>query len=89
MTDNAPDYKNNLVFEPEMTWPELVEKAKKLGYELSNDYKGMFLYKHYIKFFYDGDITVVVQKGYNLTDTWFSYNRTPSQMYQIMKALEN
>lgn len=81
MTDNTPDYKNNLVFEPEMTWPELVEKAKKLGYEYDDELEK--LTNQYFYFYKTGG------EIYNVRFELFVNDRTPSQMYQIMKALEN
>lgn len=67
-----------------MTWEELVKKAKELGwgykktayteslYSLNEDYVN-------IQFYPDGEIMVDV--------TIISQDRTPDQMYQIMKAL--
>jgi hypothetical protein len=76
-----------------MTWEELVEKAKKLGYEcgemMYNDepHKYLFYYgnKHYslAKFLDNGDIVTDVACRLVVT------NRSYDQMYQIMLALED
>jgi hypothetical protein len=34
MSNNAPDYEDNLAFEPEMTWEELVEWVKNLSIKM-------------------------------------------------------
>ena len=83
----------------EMTWEELVDKAKQLGYEFE-----MFEEGHGLNmckpeqtegpyFYYDttdkksgGEIGVRIDSW---SINWFAKNRTPSQMYQIMLALEN
>lgn len=92
MSNNTPDYKDNLVFPPEMTWEELVEKARELGYEyLKDDYGlGHTLHKKMnteIRFIYaTGNIVIEDINGVGFI---FRENRTPAQMYQIMKALED
>lgn len=68
-----------------MTWEELKEKAKELGWEYKNpayaEYSIFSLNKNdvIINFYTDGDIMV--------DGTIISRNRTPEQMYQIMLAL--
>lgn len=74
-----------------MTWEELVEKAKELGYEVTEytPYKenriGHMLSKYFectsIDFLDKGEIWV---DGATLV-----FNRTPDKMYQIMLALED
>ena len=92
MSNNAPDYKDNLVFEPEMTWEELANKAEELGYEYLKDGYGLghTLHKKMnteIRFVYaTGNIVIEDINGYGFI---FKENRTPAQMYQIIKALED
>ena len=74
-----------------MTWEELKEKAKELGYRLVED-DGDISYLGITEFLFlekDGvDITffdygsIEVDHGYILAE-----DRTPDQMYQIMLAL--
>lgn len=33
MSNNTPDYENDIVFEPKMTWEDLVSWAKSIGIE--------------------------------------------------------
>lgn len=74
-----------------MTGEELVKKAEELGYEyLKDDYGlGHTLHKKMnteIRFVYaTGNIVIEDINGYGFI---FKENRTPSQMYQMMKALE-
>ncbi len=75
-----PSY-DDLAFEPEMTWEELVEKAKELGYEYNKKFEHLTNNNYY---FYKDD-----GKIYNGYLEFFASDRTPAQMYQIMKALEN
>lgn len=78
MTNNAPDYNDNLAFEPEMTWEDLVEWAKefckqqKLGASI---YPDAFIIQS-LTFDRSGDIEQCRVK-----------NRTPRQMQTIIKAL--
>ena len=70
-----------------MTWEELVEKAKKMGYNssyyLKDDVEVGFIYcNDYIYLDEDGEITTE-------TDNIVATNRTPDQMYQIMLALKD
>lgn len=69
-----------------MTWKELVEKAKELGYELWDD--NIFVYPNLCKNFihFDAEGTIYYENGEMVQD--LAYNRTPEQMYQIMLALE-
>jgi hypothetical protein len=67
-----------------MTWEELVEKAKELGWEHKKTAytKSLFLLNEdyvNIQFYPEGEIMV--------DETIISQNRTPEQMYQIMLAL--
>lgn len=81
MSNNAHDYENDLVFPPEMTWEELVEKAKELGYEYDDELEK--LTNQYFYFYKTGG------EIYGVSFDLFTRHRTPAQMYQIMLALEN
>lgn len=69
-----------------MTWEELKEKAKELGFEVSSytnedDVELEYIYcNDYIYLEEDGTITTS-------TENIVAENRTPEQMYQIMLAL--
>ena len=72
-----------------MTWEELKEEAKELGFEISyylKDYNGVekeveYIYcNDYIYLEEDGDITTRM-------DDIVVENRTYDQMYQIMQAM--
>ena len=68
-----------------MTWEELKEKAKELGFAISSyiyeDVELEYIYcNDYIYLEEDGDITTS-------TKNIVAENRTPEQMYQIMLAL--
>ena len=69
-----------------MTWEELKEKAKELGFSISyylndDDVEVGYIYiNDYIYLEEDGKITTS-------TENIVAENRTPEQMYQIMLAL--
>lgn len=69
-----------------MTWEELKEKAKELGFTTSSyinedEVELEYIYcNDYIYLEEDGDITTS-------TENIVAENRTPEQMYQIMLAL--
>ena len=69
-----------------MTWEELKEKAKELGFTVSSytnedDVELEYIYcNDYIYLEEDGNITTS-------TENIVAKNRTPEQMYQIMLAL--
>jgi hypothetical protein len=69
-----------------MTWEELKEKAKELGFTISSyinedDVELEYIYcNDYIYLEEDGNITTS-------TENIVAENRTPDQMYQIMLAL--
>ena len=69
-----------------MTWEELKEKAKELGFTVSSytnedDVELEYIYcNDYIYLEEDGNITTS-------TENIVAENRTPEQMYQIMLAL--
>ena len=68
-----------------MTWEELKEKAKELGWEYKKTNYSEYLLSWYgeddtsIKFYSDGEIIV--------DNSTFTQYRTPDQMYQIMLTL--
>lgn len=85
MSNNEPDYKENLVFEPKMTWEELV---KKYGCEDDDDFffKSMGGDK-YFSFYKDGQIVVMyTYNGYE-SRIILAENKTPEQMKTIIEAL--
>lgn len=71
-----------------MTWEELVEKAKEMGYVvtcngyclMSNDNK---IYNHTMHYYKDG----VISSEHFEKQCFVADHRTPEQMYQIMEAL--
>ena len=65
----------------EMTWKELVEKAKELGYEYDDELEKI-TNQYYYFYKIGGEI-------YNVSFELITKDRTPDQMYQIMLALEN
>lgn len=69
-----------------MTWEELCEKAKKMGYnycECSPNSIG-----DDIQFLKNGTVLVYVYFEDDSDYYEIAHNRTPEQMYQIMKALQ-
>lgn len=78
MSNNAPDYENNLVFPPTITWTELVEWAK--GVKGAKVYDGYFVIDD-LQFMNTGEIWIYWE-DYKLAE-----NRTPAQMQTIIKAL--
>jgi hypothetical protein len=63
-----------------MTWEELCEKAKEMGYDYASFKDDEWLSKNRLTFTKDGCLFCV--------GTIFAESRAPSQMYQIMKALQ-
>ena len=72
-----------------MTWEELTEKAKELGYRLVED-DGDLPYLGITEYLENKDINIIFcdygSIETNCGDT-VAENRTPDQMYQIMLAL--
>lgn len=70
-----------------MTWEELCEKAKEMGYKVFTNCACERIccdYFNKLCFYKTGMITVFdVQEFIDIAD-----HRTPDQMYQIMKALQ-
>lgn len=73
-----------------MTWEELCEKAKEMGYDYCED--NPHLTVDNIRFYKDGTICLYIRVRdayYSDSDYYkIAYNRTPDQMYQIMEALK-
>lgn len=71
-----------------MTWEELCEKAKEMGYYYC-DY-GPHLTGDKFKFYKKGTIYsyIYVADDYYSDYHEIAWDRTPDQMYQIMKALQ-
>lgn len=65
-----------------MTWNELKEKAKELGYECKGKLYP-YISNGILQFNEDGSVFRI--DGYSIC---FSVDRTPDQMYAIMKALQ-
>lgn len=82
MTNNEPDYNDNLAFEPEMTWKDLVEWAENFGKE-----KGLRTRKGGTSI--DIDTLSIWQSGfvYSIDGVCLNIKRTPRQMQTIIKAL--
>lgn len=80
MTNNAPDYDENLAFEPEMTWEEFVSIYDK---EETLDEDGIMISfaDTLLEFRKDGRIKD--GEGYVL-----AYNFSYKQMEQVIKALK-
>lgn len=79
--NNEPDYKDNLAFEPEMTWEQLVEWARDRGFEHINDF-------YLIKPFWSFSKTGEFEHKYN-DDIWIvlSKNLKPAKMKLIIEGL--
>ena len=81
-----PDYENDLAFKPALSWEELKEKAKELGFTISSyinedEVELEYIYcNDYIYLEEDGNITTS-------TENIVAEDRTYEQMYEIMKAL--
>jgi hypothetical protein len=71
-----------------MTWEELKEKAKDMGYIYVDNKTGTYLWNldKSISFCRNG--CIVADSDMIGGDVYFGHNRTPDQMYAIMKALE-
>ena len=77
-----------------MTWEELKEEAKKMRFNFYHNFDSCFFkgvgYNKRIHFYETGQIDislVLVEEGTHIS-ILFSENRTPDQMWQIMKALQ-
>lgn len=68
-----------------MTWEELKEKAKEIGYDVTEDVFGTeSLFIGNLHFGRQG----CIWKHYQITDEIFVKGRTNDQMWQIMEALK-
>ena len=92
MTNNTPDYNDNLAFEPEMTWEDLIEWVRKCREEY-NDFNVYIcdedIYAKNLTFCSDGHIYVDEScLGDEITVIpCVTSERTPRQMQTIIKAL--
>jgi hypothetical protein len=86
MSNNEPDYKDNLVFEPKLTWEELCDKY-------NNDDNDNFSIHKYLSrevrmsFWHDGDVYIHYGNGSVETGFRIAENKTPAQMQAIITAL--
>lgn len=85
--NNTPDYENDLVFMPELTWEELCEWVRKDfsqklidGGETLNMYSKEFFFINNMMFINGGNV---------LTNgrCYIAENKTPAQMKTIIEAL--
>ena len=74
-----PDYKDDLVFEPKMTWEELCEYAKSKHLDVVNQKDGLC--------FIRCDGVILIKNNRILASGIITENRSYEQMYQIMLAL--
>lgn len=72
-----------------MTWEELKEKAKELGFEISYYLKDCDGVEKEVEYIYCNDYIYLEEDGDITTgmDDIVAENRTYDQMYQIMQAL--
>ncbi len=80
--NNTPDYENNLAFEPEMTWEDLVKWAENFGKE-----KRLRIKKGDTSISVDMLVCWQIGYVYNVDGLCLNINRTPRQMQTIIKAL--
>lgn len=83
MSNNAPDYENDLVFEPEMTWEQLVEFALKRGWTYLDD---VCIYKYKFGIGKNGSLFSVdenARKGEAITPPIFK----PEQMKAFVENM--
>ena len=83
MSNNAPDYNDNLAFEPRMTWEQLIEWMKNsdlvLKCNITMKSKDWFMLNN---IFFNSIGNVLTNERYFIAD-----NRTPAQMQTIIKTL--
>lgn len=80
MSNNAPDYKDNLAFEPEMTWKDLVKFAQAKGWSYMDDF---CVYKDKLGIGKDGSLYSMGMKSKALTPPTLK----PKQMKAIIENL--
>ena len=84
MSNNTPDYNDNLVFTPTITWSDLVEWVKEIdGVEIYNNY---CIIAYDLEFFDTGHVDTYDIDG-NLVIPCIAVNRTPEQMKIILENL--
>lgn len=71
-----------------MTWEELVEKAKELGYLYIDATGETYLFSTDNRLSFCKNGCVVADSDMIGGDVYFGHNRTPDQMWQIMEALK-
>lgn len=76
-----------------MTWEELTEEAKKMGYSLNTEHVWHFLCKEQsedatILFYKSGIIEYQLDGEKSYTKIEISSDRTPEEMLAVMKALQ-
>lgn len=76
----APDYENDLAFEPQFTWGDLIENCRHYDLFSKQQLAGYFSVGT-LNFYSNGTI-----KASGIT---IAENRTPSQMMQIIKNLHD
>lgn len=79
--NNGPDYKDNLAFEPEMTWEQLVEWAESKNLDISGGKNRISIGT--IIFWDDKTIAHSLASYYKT----IAENRTPAQMKLIIEEL--
>lgn len=95
-TPNIPDYNDNLVFEPKMTWSDFVQNVKLLvdkNQNLSLDTDkttDVYLYIRFnknalVRFSSFGDISIMTYYNFEEDDTTIMENRTLEQMLDFIK----
>lgn len=86
--DNSPDYENDIVFKPELTWEELFKWAKKKGLEQGNENYPRSIFipatedTTEIHFYEDGYISI-----WDEEELTISTGRSYEQMKTIIQAL--
>ena len=80
---NAPDYENDLYFEPRMTWDDFINfcNDSKIGSLVDNDMFGEFVIINKLKFYKSGNIRLD-----NIVGS-ITRNRTFEQYKEIIKNI--
>lgn len=86
MTNNTPDYNDNLAFEPEFTWEDLIDWVKSIAPKLIEQNESISMYER--GFFLINNICFC-ECGNVLTNgrAYIARDKTPRQMQTIIKAL--
>lgn len=82
MSNNTPDYENNLAFEPEFTWEDLVKWAKEFAEnkKLSIKLKEKNIVIDTVSLWRQGFV-------YSVDGMCLNVQRNPRQMQTVIKAL--